>query len=317
MTATPERDTVLVLRALGLGDFLAAVPAYRGLRRAFPDHELVLAAPAALAPLARLTGAIDTMLDTRGLAPLPALARRPAIAVNLHGRGPQSHRLLDALDPLHRIGFRSGAWTGPEWTDEEHEVDRWCRLLAATGIAADPADLLLPSPRTVPAAADVVVVHPGAAYGSRRWPADRFAAVARCLAQRGERVVITGGPAERRLAERVADHAGLDGSAVLAGATDIAELATLVAGARLVLCGDTGVAHLATAFGTPSVLLFGPTPPRRWGPRTGGPHRVLWHENAEPGDLWADEPSPALLAIDTDEVVAASLERLRAASAAP
>ncbi len=129
--------------------------------------------------------------------------------------------------------------------------------------------------------------------------------------------MITGGPAERRLAERVADHAGLDGSAVLAGATDIAELATLVAGARLVLCGDTGVAHLATAFGTPSVLLFGPTPPRRWGPRTGGPHRVLWHENAEPGDLWADEPSPALLAIDTEEVVAASLERLRAASAAP
>ncbi len=138
MTATPERDTVLVLRALGLGDFLAAVPAYRGLRRAFPDHELVLAAPAALAPLARLTGAIDTMLDTRGLAPLPALARRPAIAVNLHGRGPQSHRLLDALDPLHRIGFRSGAWTGPEWTDEEHEVDRWCRLLAATGIQRTP-----------------------------------------------------------------------------------------------------------------------------------------------------------------------------------
>jgi ADP-heptose:LPS heptosyltransferase len=101
---------------------------------------------------------------------------------------------------------------------------------------------------------------------------------------------------------------------VLAGATDLTELAGLVAAARLVVCGDTGVAHLATAFGAPSVLLFGPTPPRWWGPRIGGPHRVLWHEHEVPGDRWAEEPSPALLAIALEEVVAASLGLLSLAS---
>ncbi|NEA79391.1 glycosyltransferase family 9 protein, partial [Actinospica acidiphila] len=50
---------VLVLRALGLGDLLAGVPALRALRRGFPGHEIVLAAPAGLAPVAEATGAVD------------------------------------------------------------------------------------------------------------------------------------------------------------------------------------------------------------------------------------------------------------------
>jgi ADP-heptose:LPS heptosyltransferase len=70
------------------------------------------------------------------------------------------------------------------------------------------------------------------------------------------------------------------------------------------VCGDTGVAHLATAFGRPSVLLFGPTPPGEWGPppeRTR--HRVLWA--GEVGDPLAPGPTPGLLAIGVEDVVAA------------
>jgi ADP-heptose:LPS heptosyltransferase len=59
-------SNVLILRALGLGDFLTGVPAYHGLRQAFPDATITLATPAALEPLAVLTGAIDRLLPVNG-----------------------------------------------------------------------------------------------------------------------------------------------------------------------------------------------------------------------------------------------------------
>ena len=122
----------------------------------------------------------------------------------------------------------------------------------------------------------MTVLHPGGKVPAKRWPADRFAGLARALAARGHRVVLTGSAGERALADRVAHDAGLPPTAVLAGRTGLAELAALVADARLVVSGDTGVAHLATGYGTASVVLFGPVPAAHWGPPADRPrHRVL------------------------------------------
>jgi ADP-heptose:LPS heptosyltransferase len=150
----------------------------------------------------------------------------------------------------------------------------------------------------------VVVVHPGAAP-ARRWPAARFAAVARGLAAGGWPVAVTGSAAEQPLAREVARLAGLPDTAVLAGRTSLADLARLVADAALVVCGDTGVGHLATATATPSVLLFGPTPPAEWGPlRDLDRHIVLWTGHA--GDPNGTYPNRGLLAIAAPEVLAAA-----------
>lgn len=293
-----------MLRALGLGDFLTAVPAYRALRAGLPGHEIVLAAPAVLAPLARLTGAIDRLVPTGELEPIGWTRPAPEIAVDLHGDGPASHRVVTALGARRTLMYAPEAY-GPCWDPGEHEILRWCRLLEWYGMAADPYDLRLPPP--VPGvAAGAVVLHPGAASAGRRWPAERFAAVARALDRDGHRVVLTGTPAEGALRAQIAARAGLPPEAVLR--TGLLGLAAVVASAELVISNDTGTSHLATAYGTPSVTLFGPVSPALWGPLPGlSQHVALWHGSGErPGDPHGHRTDPRLLRISVEEVLAAT-----------
>jgi uncharacterized protein YjbJ (UPF0337 family) len=123
-------------------------------------------------------------------------------------------------------------------------------------------------------------------------------------------VLITGSTAERGLAEAVARGAGVPDDDVLAGRTDLMELAGVIARAACVVCGDTGVAHLATAFGTPSVLLFGPTPPDAWGPPPDRPQHVVLHRGDGRGDPHADRPDPALLRISVQDVLNVTAARI-------
>ncbi|MHC1562457.1 glycosyltransferase family 9 protein [Actinomycetospora sp. C-140] len=306
----------VVLRDLGLGDLLVAVPALRLLRRALPDHDITLVAPAALAPVVARIDAVDSHVSE-----LPGYSTevRSHTAVNLHGKGPESHARLDALEPEVRIGHAAPGWDGPVWVDDpaRPERRRWCDLLVDTGLVGpdevDADDLALPGRRLVPGGP--VVVHPGAAYGSKRWPPERFAACAAALHRQGRAVVVTGGTDERALTAEVVARAGLPADADLGGRTDLAGLLDLVAAASLVLAGDTGVSHVATAFGTPSVTLFGPVPATQWGPPPEGPHVVLGDDTARRGERFADDPDPALLAVTPDQVLAAIPSPARAVPA--
>jgi ADP-heptose:LPS heptosyltransferase len=303
----------VVLRPLGLGDLLTGVPAIRAIRAAVPDHRLVLATTEALRPLAALVDAVDEVLPARELEPLDWTGPPPELAVDLHGKGPASHEVVAALRPARLLCFGSPGYPGPTWYADEHEVRRWCRLVTeGLGVPADPDALDLAVPPVAPLVTGAALVHPGAAFPGRRWPAERFAAVARHLAEQGHDVRITGGPGEVPLARRVAAAAGLEADAVLAGRTSSLELAAVAAAARVVVSGDTGVAHLATAYRRPSVVLFGPVAPALWGPpaRAGasGPlHVALWHGEVHggAGDPWGTELDPALAAVPVDEVLTA------------
>lgn len=299
-------STVLALRALGLGDALTGVPALRGLRRRWPDAELVLAAPPPVGGWLRSLGVVDRVLPATGLAPVPWSGPSPDVAVNLHGRGPQSHRLLTALRPQELVAFDCPevGVSGPPWIQDEHEVDRWIRLVHAVGAPCSAEDLRLDS--THPRQAHVVV-HPGAAAGSRRWPADRWARVAVELAARGRQVVVTGTPQEAELCAFIsAAETDVENRC---GRDDLDTLTALVSSAALLVCGDTGVAHLATALGTPSVLLFGPVAPALWGPRVDlHLHRVLWSpQGTDPaGDPHGETPDPRLLRTTVAQVLTAA-----------
>lgn len=302
---------ILVLRALGLGDLLTAVPALRAIRRRFPRDHVTLATPAPLAGLVALIDAVDDVVDAAPLASLPTRPAPTDLAINLHGRGPQSSQLLAAIHPRRLLAFRHpevpSTLDGPLWRAGEHEVVRWCRLLEHFAIPADPTDLVLPHPaiELPQELKDVTVIHPGASSRARQWPPERWGAVARSERDRGRTVVVTGSAAEVHVAQLVVAHAGLGDDAVLAGRTDVLTLAAVVASAGRVVCGDTGVAHLASAFRTPSVVLFGPVPPSQWGPPP-GPHRVIW--KGAVGDTHADEVHAGLMAVTAEEVVDAVSE---------
>lgn len=315
LIAEPDgRPEILALRALKLGDLLVAVPALHAIRRAYPGHRLVLAVPGWLDPIVDLVAGVGALLPTAGLDhPLSIEHGRIDVAVNLHGRGPESDGLLDAIGARQVLGHRGRGRAGPEWVDGIHERVRWARLASAHGMPADPDEVWLEHPGNSDSDG-AAVVHVGAFYGSRQWPAERFARVAAALDRVGLEVLLTGSGRERDRALEVAGQAGLPERQVLAGQSTLRQLAAVIAGARVVISADTGAAHLASAYAVPSVVLFGPAPPGEWGPPP-GPHIVLTNESVRKGDTFGSEPDPALLAVSADDVLKATAsllgERLR------
>lgn len=310
-------SSVLALRALGLGDALTAVPALRAVRTIWPQHRLLLAGPAAVGEWLAGLGVVDAVVPVDGVSPAGLeralldtidLDTTPEVAVNLHGRGPQSHHLLQSLQPRTLLAHRcpeAGHLTGPDWEPNLHEVDRWLRLTASAGAQGSVEDLRIaaPAPR-----AHHLVLHPGAAHGSRRWPVDRWTAVAEALVAQRRHVIVTGGRDETDMCEAIAAAVDVD---VRAGRSDLSSLAGTIATAALLLSSDTGVAHLATAYGTPSVTLFGPVSPSLWGARIDRDlHVALWASGSEsgarPGDPEGDELDPRLAAITVPDVLAAA-----------
>ena len=147
-----------------------------------------------------------------------------------------------------------------------------------------------------------VVINPGAGWGAKCWPAERYGAVARSLLDDGLRVVVNAGPGERALAEKVA---GVCGGAARIAECSIAELIALTRRAALMVAGDTGPLHLAAALAVPTVAIFGPTDPGRNGP-FGNRSIVLRSPMSRRDHSRHSKPDLGLLTIDVEQVIAAS-----------
>ena len=250
--------TVVVLRPAGLSDFLTGIPAYRAIARAFPNHRVLLAAPRALQPLAQFCEAIDDVVDTQPDEPLDTRLQGPDLAVDLHGKGPQSHRVLLDSRPCELFAFAHAGVPesagGPRWDENEREIARWCRMLRWFGIAESESDVYLHVPGDARFAGSVIV-HPVDTGESQRRPLAHWVATIVKLRKRGMPVVLTGSSDERERCMQIAEAAGVPRERVLAGELDLGQLASTVASASAVICDDAGIARLATATGTPSVDL--------------------------------------------------------------
>jgi heptosyltransferase-1 len=156
-----------------------------------------------------------------------------------------------------------------------------------------------------------VLINPGAGWGAKRWPTERYAAVAKGLIDRGLCVFINIGPGEEPLAEAIVR--------LVTAATPISpSLPQLIAITRrvaLVIAGDTGPLHLGCALGRPVVGIYGPTDPSRNGPY-GTKFRVLRSPESRRDHTRNEAPEAGLLTIQPDDVLRAANELLAPESAA-
>ena len=154
---------------------------------------------------------------------------------------------------------------------------------------------------------DFVLLNPGAGWGAKQWPAERYGEVARGLAQYGITSLVNFGPGEEVLAKATEATAG--GAARLVSCP-ITELIALTRRARLFIGGDTGPLHLAAALQIPVVAIFGPTNPERNGPY-GTRSIVLRSPSSETSHARRAQPDPGLLEITSGEALHAVRELLR------
>lgn len=307
---------VLAVRLDALGDVVMTGPALRALQGARPGRRLTLltspvgAAVAALLPgvddllvydapwmkataaradpgpdvaiIARLAGGrfdAAAIFTTYSQSPLPAallcfLAGIPRRLAHCHENPYQL--LTDWIPDAEPVG------------GIRHEVRRQLDLVAAVGggLADERLALQVPAAAAARAAALLedaglddatpwIVLHPGGSAPSRRYPPERFAEVVRGLAGAGVTVLLTGGADEAPLVKAIQQAAGVV-TRSLAGRLGIAELAAVLARARVLVSNNTGPVHIAAAVGTPVVDLYAQTNPQHtpWSVA----HRVLFHD---------------------------------------
>ncbi len=285
----PLPRRILVFRALQLGDLLCATPAFRALRAALPEAEIVLVGlPWARTFAARYAHYLDGFREFPGYPGLPESAvqvgrlpdflaglqaERFDLAIQMHGSGRITNPLVALFGARSLAGFYAPGDFCPDperslaWPANVPEVWRLLRLLEFLGVPLCGEELDFPLTAADLQAARAlerrhglepgrfVCIHPGARAACRRWPPECFAAVADALAARGWQIVTTGSAGERELTQAVARTMSVP-ITDLAGQTDLGSLAGLLHDGRLLVCNDTGVSHLAAALRVPSVVVL-------------------------------------------------------------
>lgn len=319
-----------------LGDAVMSMPALAVLRARQPGARVTMLVKPELAALWAMCPHVNQVeVQDRGL--LGTL--RTAARVRRGGYGtawvmPKSFRaaLLARLGGIpERVGLPGH---GRDWLltrvvplpegDGRHQVCEYLDLVGARPDEAIPPPYLRPPAAALSAVrqaraglgapeAGLVGLFPGAARGpSKRWPAERFAEVARRLVAGGHcRVVVLGAPADREACDAVTTAAGT-GVTNLAGTTRLDTLAAWLSLCRVVIANDSGGMHLAAGLGVPVVGIFGITDPARTGP-VGPGHRLVVAEGAGRSRTVARDSaaaSTALLSIEAVRVYSAAQELL-------
>lgn len=345
MPEQPKQLRLLVVRLSAMGDILHALPAVTALHEAHPEWRIGWVVEPQWKPLLAAEGANGRgpampLVDRVHVAPARRWARAPLspktlrevrqvrrelrserydVCVDLQGamrsaviaKWARAKRLIGEDAPRERVAryfFQERVATrGVHMIEQAMEV-----MDAVAGVKLEPRFPLLPRDAEAERRAEAmqqsfVLLNPGAGWGAKRWPAERYAELAKGLRDAGYGVVVNAGPGEEPLANEVAASSG---NAATVLRSSIAELIAVTRRAALVIGGDTGPLHLASALERPVVGIFGPTDPARNGP-FGGKFRVLRHPESRRDHTRHSAPEAGLLTITPEAVMRAAMELLQ------
>ena len=250
----------------------------------------------------------DAVLDLQG-------ALRSAVI----GRTASSRRFIGESRPRES----AARWMFTERVDTHaaHVIEQDLELASTVaGDALAPVKPWLPVDPAAEAWADklvnpgdaAVLINPGAGWGAKRWPAERYADVARALLNRGVRILVNSGPGEVRLADIIVKRTGGGATPLLCS---VEQLIAITRRVKLAIAGDTGPLHLACALGRPVVGIYGPTDPSRNGPY-GTRSRVLRSPESRRDHSRHEAPEAGMLTILPEDVLQA-VDQLLYSEAAP
>jgi heptosyltransferase II len=287
-----------------IGDAVMCEPALRGLRSLFPAAELTMLAKTTIAELFTAYSGLDRVLVYDDKVAHAGIAGKWSLAGSLRSHGFDLAILFqNAFEAAFiawlagiprrygyttdgRVLFLTEPVAVPHRDRPVHQVEYYWNMLKPLGLSgAVPRPTLhvsadedhMADARLASAGIDssdlIIGVNPGSTYGkAKRWLPDRFADVARQLAERLEKeerahvaVALLGAKGEESLGKDIASRIDCR-SIVLSGATSIRELMAVVKRCRLLITNDTGPMHIAAAFGIPIVAVFGPTDSRTTAP---------------------------------------------------
>jgi heptosyltransferase-1 len=283
----------LLVRLSSIGDVVHTLPVIPILKRRGWDVGWIVESPASIL-LQNHPLVSPTVLAPRGRAFRLGPAREAVralraeefeVALDLQGlwksavwaRLSDASRIIGHAAPWRREPLSSILIREPVDVpgDARHVIDKNLALLRVLGLdAVGCREFPLPSTDGEAVAVetmlqklgleDFVLLNPGGGWPSKLWSAQGFGEVARGLKDRGMRALVSWGPGEERLAERVV--AASEGAAIVCPPTTLLEFIEVARRSRVVVAADTGPLHLACAVGVPVVGIYGPTDPVRNGP---------------------------------------------------